>query len=220
MLWFFARFFAHYYGTLVSYETVWNFDYSVLSKLFNAFCTWLENKYRHLYRRLPFIKDKLPIFNAKIKAKMLSTHGVIPAECESVALLYDGSRWSTCRPSGPYENQRRVYNRKYKHNAGALAHMGPDAMFYDIWTDTLGAHIDRRFVRDSGCNVILSDMQEGDVHQLHSYGDKGFDTDFDSDTHVKAAYHGPAVVTAAMSDANNKMKTVRVPEEWGGGPEK
>lgn len=91
--------------------------------------------------------------------------------------------------------------------------MGPDAMFYDIWTDTLGAHIDRKFMREAGCNAILRNMQIGDERQMKSYGDKGFTPG----THVITAYHGPGEVTEEMVDSNDLMKTGRVPEEWGFG---
>ena len=213
LLWFLSRFFSQW-SALQSYENDWHYDYSNLSKIFKAVCTWFENKYRHLYQRLEWVKHRFSEFNEKIKNKIREkNNGECPLEAEDIALLYDGTRISICRLSGVYANQSLVYNKKYGHNAGALAHMGPDAMFYYFFTDTLGSHIDRRFMRDSRSNQILTDIQQGDPRQFGSYGDKGFD----SDTHVMAAYHGPGHLTPAMVLANNQMKPARVPEEWGFG---
>lgn len=124
----------------------------------------------------------------------------------------DSTRIPICRPKGN-ANQRSVYNRKSKHNAGALCVMGMDGMIIDVFTDLVGRHNDRGFCNASGINGILATVQLNNPRQFKAYTDKGF-TDH---THIVAAHHGPGALTVAMEFANNRIKKHRVFEEIGFG---
>jgi hypothetical protein len=55
------------------------------------------------------------------------------------------------------------------------------------------------------------EAQAFEPQQFFCYTDRGFD----SASHIRAAYHGPALVTPAMHHANYLMSRARVSNEWG-----
>jgi hypothetical protein len=68
-------------------------------------------------------------------------------------------------------------------------------------------------MRRSGLNSILHNCQLAQQVQYWLYTDKGFD----SDTHVRAAHHGPGYVSPQQHLYNAIMTPERVSIEWGFG---
>ncbi len=118
------------------------------------------------------------------------------------------------KPQGADWKQKAVFSGdKWFHCSVAQGIYGPDGMFYDWFDKPVGRHCDRYFMRDSGVNALLAQLQAGNARQFWAYLDKGY-TD---NTHVKSAYHGPVPLTAMEIHYNWLMSTVRIGVEWGFG---
>ncbi len=77
---------------------MWGYDYSVLSRMFNAVVDWIDNNHKHRLRQLPLISDKFEHFNRCIVNKLRSIYpggglAANPPEAEHCALFGDGCRF-------------------------------------------------------------------------------------------------------------------------------
>jgi len=173
---------------------VFGYDYSVLSKLFNASVQYVHDHHSDKFRNIPSIIHKLPVFNAAIIAKIVDSFPgtAIPADAVHCSLFADNCRFEIARPTGPYHVQQAYYSgHKHIHNLGFQCVQGPDGIIYDIYDAPVGRHQDRWYMAQSGVNAQLSLLQQGNDIQYWQYTDKGYN----EDTHTHTAAHGPGPVT-------------------------
>ena len=193
----------------------WGYDYSVLSKIFTAFCHWyIDTHGRLLKDGILAISHKFEGWNNKLQQCIEAEGLVVPEEAKRIALLCDGTRWPTARPTRNNNFQRRVYNKKYGHNAGALITMGLDGIFYDCFCESLGRHNDRTFTLSSKINDKMRQSQadeEDEKEHYIIYFDKGGK----SMSHFMCAYHAPPRVTNAQLLVNHTLKFERCLIEMG-----
>ena len=102
---------------------------------------------------------------------------------------------------------------KWYHNHGVLGSVAPDGMMYDFFDGPLGRNNDRQFMNASQLNDSMNTVCSliwlvGNMY--YAYTDKGFTTD----TNIKSAHHGPAIVTPQQFRDNMMMSSVRVCIEW------
>jgi hypothetical protein len=79
-------------------QKLWHYDYSTLSKMFNAVVEWCDDTHRYRLRSLPLMAHKFQYFNDKILQKMHSRFpgagpAARPPHAENCALFGDGSRF-------------------------------------------------------------------------------------------------------------------------------
>jgi len=91
---------------------VFGYDYSVLSKLFNASVQYVHDHHSDKFRNIPSIIHKLPVFNAAIIAKIVDSFPgtAIPADAVHCSLFADNCRFEIARPTGPYHVQQAYYS--------------------------------------------------------------------------------------------------------------
>lgn len=198
-------------------SAVFGYDYSVLSKMFNAMCNWVDATHGHRLRQMQHIVPRFPQFNEVIRNKLEQNFNLqpgVPAHAQQCALFVDGTRFKCSRPSGPWWIQYAAFSGdKWIHNHGAQGIFAPDGMFYHWYDGPVGRHNDKHFFRESGVNAVLRDAQLGHAVQYVAYGDKGYS----EYTHLRVAYHGPGPVTAHQKFENWLMAKERIGVEWGYG---
>jgi hypothetical protein len=82
----------------------WGYDYSSLSRIFNAMVDWVDTEHRSLYRNLPTVAHKFQAWNAKINGKLrtMFPHEALPLDAEWTAVFADGTRFEVSMPEGSW----------------------------------------------------------------------------------------------------------------------
>jgi hypothetical protein len=151
-------------------------------------------------------------FHEAIASKLMEdgVHDALPADAERVTAFFDPTRVEVCKPTGNWATQKAVFSGdKWYHNSGALGTCGPDGVFYDWFDDPLGAHNDQEFMRESGLNSMMEEIDIQLGLNFTVYTDKGLTPD----THVTCAARGP--LAPGQEQNNWRMARVRVTNEWG-----
>lgn len=193
------------------------YDYSVLSKMFNACIAYIDDTHAHRLRRLPETAPRFAHFNTCITGSIGRKFPGIPLPPDAIqcSLFVDGTRFRVQRPSGDWWRQYAYFSGdKWYHCHGAQGIFGPDGMFYDWFDGPTGRQNDKYFWRDSNANTILANSQFGNALQYWCYGDKGYGLHY---SHLRAAAHGPGHVTDQQKFDNWVMAKERVGVEWGYG---
>ena len=98
------------------------YDYSALSKIFNAVVNWCDNVHGHRLNNLAVAASQFSTFNQKILSKLqaLCPQEAVPPEATDVALFGDGTRVRTARPGVTWDIQRLHFSGdKWYHCQGA-----------------------------------------------------------------------------------------------------
>lgn len=194
----------------------WQYDFTVLSKIFNVVVTFVDSNHSHRLNQIHRVVSKFPMFNYCIKKKLQHLYPNIPLPQDSTrcAMFADVCRFEICRPQGGLIVQKAFYSKHKKiHNHGALGIFGPDGMFYHWWDEPVGRHNDKLFMSDSEVNWIMHTGQINEIIKYWIYTDKGFN----NDDYIRCAAHGPGFVTPEQHADNAVMGRGRVSEEWGFG---
>ena len=199
------------YNPLIVQQNEWGYDYSTLSKIFEACTKWIDDTHGHRLRAIPSFVCRFPSYNEAFKASIVGRGHEVPLEALNISCFIDATRIRVCRPSGESDVQRMVYNRRDKHNAAFQCVMGMDGIFIDMFGGLTGRHNDRLICAASEVNQILVNSQLGNPIQYETYSDKGYDPY----SHIRCAHHGPGVVTPMMHQVNDILKPERVFEEIG-----
>lgn len=190
---------------------LFGYDYSVLSKIFTAAVEFTHVHHQHRLHSIDSVKHKFGHFNSKIVGKIRSQGYPIPPDAVNCALFADAARIRISRPSGEYFEQQAYYSgHKHYHNVGLLGVMAPDGIIYEVYDEPVGRHQDRHYMAHSLINEKLHALQLHDARQFWMYTDRGFTTN----THVRAAAHGPGPVTEQEHANNWIMSKERITEEW------
>jgi len=188
-------------------------DRTIISRIFITFTNYLCEHHSHrLYNNLNFFRGRFPLYNSKLKAKIVMENQYIPASVESTALFTDGTRLEICRPMGPYHIQREYYHGKDKiHCLAFQATTAMDGMIVDLFGGYPGSRHDSYICNRSLLNQRIRQSQLGNQIQYKTYMDKGYV----SDTHSVAAYHIYPHSPEEHRNANRIMSPQRIGVEWG-----
>ena len=141
---------------------MWQYDYTVLSKMFNAVVTYVDDNHSFRLQQIMTLSHKFSYFNEKIKAKVCTIfpNEPLPPDVLHCALFADVSRFKISRPLGEYWRQYAFYSKhKHMHCHGAQGVFGPDGMFYDWWDEPVGRRNDKFFMSDSGVNWLMHQIE-------------------------------------------------------------
>lgn len=188
----------------------WNYDYSTLSKMFNAVLDFVHFRWSHTLLRLDHAVNRFPHFNERIITKLQQDYPNYPIPNEAVrcALFVDGTRFRICRPS---IFQRLTYNRHKKiHNQGAQAIYGPDGFIYHWYDCPLGRHHDQYYMADSRAETTLADLQQDQLIKFWMFGDCGYE----STAFVKSPLRGDHLTPLQLIQ-KEMMSGERICAEWG-----
>jgi hypothetical protein len=184
---------------------------------------WLFSQHIHRLDQLSkentlLTADRLEYFNRQIRHKLtevLEDGEELPEESDEVILFTDCMRLEIAIPYGNDNAQWAVFTtHKHMHSEGIMGSIGPDGIFYHIYSNPLGRFPDTTFQRRSQLsNRISNHMRDvGYRRPGWTYTDKGFYRE----RCVRCTPKGRNV-SDEQKRKNAIMSSGRISVEWGFG---
>jgi len=148
---------------------------TIISRIFNAYLYYFLEKYgRKLYDNLQYFRDRLELYNLKMKLKIQSMGHDVPLVVQNISCFTDGTRIQICRPNGPHYVQREFYHGKDKIHCFAFqVTTGMDGLVMDMFGFP-GSRHDSHIFNQSQLNQRFANIQVNNIIQYKSYMDKGY----------------------------------------------
>jgi hypothetical protein len=197
------------HANLVAMESEFGRDNTSLGRIITHMVHLLVRNNHHLISdNIAFFVPRFQMYNDAIKRKFRGQQ--MPVAAVDTALFLDGTSLRIAPPSGPYANQRNMYNGHHKlHCLQFQGVSAPDGMIVDFYGPLAGRRHDTHVLNSSLFNERLAQAQQGMAIQYKYYVDKGYY----AKSHGYAAYKGQNLPQLFI-DENEKMSKHRVGIEW------